>query len=361
MIDDEIRDMQNTLVKAGCFDASVFHDSKEDPCISLGVSKLESALRAARGAQKDLRGMSEYLRERIVQPILAMDKRIEDPQSFDSLRDLVERILTAVDDFKNEQGFVEVYADLFAIYLLILYRCGTPGRESPIIRLILSNLARRKAIELSRTAYRNRLEHLEKAVTIALIAKRYAVYVLATRGFKVLFRNEIDFHSFGKSPENLALQLTNILLKNGIPLTEVTDIVCAGGDLGNLPDGIYVLNETIRKESWKRLANSSLNRGALVAVELRDLLAKQGAGGNIHLSLVSPLSFTTLESYEKSRFFRSDASELGIELKGFVKVTPLKSIAALISEIQRISPDKLNLGLMTLRVSCQESRPACNS
>ena len=30
------------------------------------------------------------------------------------------------------------------------------------------------------------------------------------------------------------------------------------------------------------------------------------------------------------------------------KVTPLKSIAALISEIQRISPDKLNLVLMTL-------------
>jgi phosphate butyryltransferase len=348
MIEDDIRGMQTALVKAGCFDADVFQGINGSTCDGAAASRLETALKAEREAQDNLRRMSNYLRERVVEPILSMDKRIENPADYDKLRDLMERILTAVDDFKREPGFVEVFSDLYAVYLFILYRCGAPGRESPIIRLILSNRARRKAVELSRTDFRDRLDRLEKAVSVAIIAKRYSVYVLASKGFGILFRSEIDFRTHGKSPESLALQIANIFLKNGIPLNEITDIVCAGGDLGNLPDGIYVLNEAMRKESWKRLANSSLNRGALVACELRDLLAKQGAGDGRHLSLVSPLSFTTLESHEKGRFFNREAIASDLGSKGYVKVSPLKSIAALLSETQRISPDKLNLVLMTL-------------
>ena len=108
-----------------------------------------------------------------------------------------------------------------------------------------------------------------------MIAKRYAVYILAARGNRLLFRAEIDFRTYGTSPEQLALQITNLLVENGIQLAEVTDLVCAGGDLGTLPDGTYVLTEKVRNESWKRLPNSSLNRGALVAWELLKLLKIQ--------------------------------------------------------------------------------------
>ena len=66
----------------------------------------------------------------------------------------------------------------------------------------------------------------------------------------------------GKSPERLALELVNLLVKNGVSLSRVTDVVCGGGDLGTLPDGIYVLNDQVRAESLKRLGNSSLNIGA---------------------------------------------------------------------------------------------------
>jgi phosphotransacetylase len=186
-------------------------------------------------------------------------------------------------------------------------------------------------------------------VTIAVISKRYATYVLATKGLRVLFRSEIDFRTFGTSPEALALQITNILLRNGIKLSDVTDVVCGGGDLGTLPDGIYVLTDKVRDESWKRLHNSSLNRGALVALELRNLLRPQGGEKDrINASVCSPLSFSTLGSHQFVLLFREESRELKQSLKGFVKVTPLKSIAALLSEIVEINPERLNLLVMTL-------------
>jgi phosphate butyryltransferase len=261
---------------------------------------------------------------------------------------LLERLLSATDDFRQERQLAKVYGELLAAYVLTLYQYGSPGEKSPIIQMILSNVARRKATELGQAQLQHSLDQLEQTITIALIAKRYAVYVLAVRGFEVLFRSEIDFRTFGTSPEELALQITNLLLKIGVKLSEVTDVVCGGGDLGTVPDGIYVLTEKVRDESWKRLHNSSLNRGALVAWELRNLLRLQGEREVVNASLCSPLSFSTLSPHEVRTLFRAESRELRQSLKGFVKVTPLKSMAALLSEIHRINPENLNLLVMAL-------------
>ncbi|MEJ2716870.1 MAG: phosphate acyltransferase, partial [Deltaproteobacteria bacterium] len=291
---------------------------------------------------------AHFLHDHVVSRILDVQGLTEDHALFDRLRDLLEKILEASGEFKREPGFSKIYGELLSVYILVLYRCGAAGRESPLIRMILTNIARRKAVECNQAQLDKLVEKLDRTITVAIIAKRYAVYVLVTRGLKVLLRSEIDFLTFGKAPESLALQIANLLMKNGVRLSEVSDIVCGGGDLGTLPDGIYVLNTKVRDESWKRLRNSSLNRGALIAYELKEILRNQGEPEKIHLSLVSPLSFTTIGAYEMSSFLKAESQELSHSLRGHVKVTPLKSIAALISEIQTISPDDLNLLVMTL-------------
>jgi hypothetical protein len=174
----------------------------------------------------------------VIAEILRLDRRIRDPDHFSELKGLLESLLSATDDFRHERQLAKVYGELLSVYVLMLYRCGSPGREGPIIQMILSNVARRKAPELGQAQLQDSLNRLERSITVALIAKRYAVYVLAVHRFQVLFRSEIDFRTFGTSPEGLALQITNLLLKNGIKLSEVTDVVCGGGDLG--PHGWYL-------------------------------------------------------------------------------------------------------------------------
>jgi phosphate butyryltransferase len=348
-VDQEIAEVTKALVEADCFDSIIFAEA-QDPAASkpLRVTQLESVLKAAKDVHAQLLRISNFLRSRVINRVLDMDRWIQAPEQYDKLRSLLERLLAGTEEFKREPGFVAVYADLLAVYFLVLYRCGSPGRESAIIRLMLNNVARRKAVESNQAQLTDALRTLEHAVTIAIIAKRYAVYVLATRGLNILFRRELEFRTYGDSPEALALQLVNILLKEGIKLTDVTDIVCAGGDLGTLPDGIYVLNETLRNESLKRLQNSSINRGALVAYELKEILAEQRGRDGIHASLASPLSFTTLESLVTGSFLKADSEELSRQLQGYVKVTPLKGQAALISEAERISQERLNLLVMSL-------------
>ena len=111
------------------------------------------------------------------------------------------------DDFKREPGFSKIYGELLSVYILTLYRCGAAGRESPIIRMILTNIARRKAVECNEAQLDRLFKKLDRSITVAIIAKRYAVYVLVTRGLQVLLRSEIDFLTFGKAPESLALQI----------------------------------------------------------------------------------------------------------------------------------------------------------
>ncbi len=213
---------------------------------------------------------------------------------------------------------------------------------------MLKNIIQRKAHELDREQLDSSLSTLAEKTTIALLAKRYAVYVLASRGLKVLFNVEIDFRTYGKSPEELALQITNFLVKNGVRLAEVTDLVCGGGDLGPLPDGIYNLTERVRDESWKRMQNSSLNRGPLIAWELKRILELQKDGGHINASLCSPLSFATITADDVDSLAKERRFELSGGLKGFVKITPLSATAALLSEIENIKPENLNLLVMTL-------------
>ena len=68
----------------------------------------------------------------------------------------------------------------------------------------------------------------------------------------------------------------------------------------------------------------------------------------MHLSLAGPLSFATLASYELNPFLRPESRELRQELRGHVKITPLKSMSSLICEILRQPQDELNLLVMSL-------------
>jgi phosphate butyryltransferase len=348
-IDREVNEIEKSLIESGYFRPSVFQDQTEvgifDP---ESVSKLERALDAAARAQNDLEIISERLREQVVNRVLDVQDTVVDPQGYTHLETLLRRILNAVDRFKAEPGFVAVYGELLSVYILTLYRLGYPGNKSPLIETLLRNLVRRKAAEINPLECPDLFKKLEDKVTVALITKRHAAYVLAARGLTILFRSEISFRNHGTSPENLALRVINLLVKHGVRLADVTEIVTAGGDLGTLPGGIYVLDERVKSESRKRLSKSSLNRGALVGCALKELLREQGVTARINLSLASPLSFTTLDGQGKDLFLRSGSRSLKESLRGYVKATPLKSIASILSEIQRVPYERLNLVVLTL-------------
>jgi phosphate butyryltransferase len=346
---DITEEFRKALIESGYFDTGPSGDLRALPeTRGPKIEDLQSALAAGRDAQTELGRLSDFLHERAVSRILAVEPGVEDPSWFDEIAAILEKLLAAVAGFKREQGFVTLYGELLSLYVMALLRCGRAGRDSPLIGMILSNRSRYKAIELSQAQADQLLEQLGQKVAIAIITKRYATYILITRGLQILFRGQIDYRTFSKSADALALQITSILLRQGIKLSEVTDIVAAGGDLGALPDGTYVLNEQIRDESLKRQRNSSLNKGALVAWELREILNQQGTSGKIQMSLCSPLSFATLDPHEVRSAWRVEGPELTPAMKGFVKATPLKSVAAVIAEIEKISPDRLNLLTMTL-------------
>lgn len=346
---DKIEELQRAILQSGHFAPDLFESRKSEPRANGAPrTSLHIAVSRAAETQRELERVSQFLHTEVVDNILKLEKTTDNPEMFDRLSSLLERVLAVVEEFRHEQGFVKIYGELLSVYILMLYRRGSPGRQSPVIRLILTNLARRKAMELNEAQLERALAKIERVVTIALIAKRYAVFVLATRGIEVLFRSEIEFRTHGKQPEALALQIGNLLLKHGVNLADVSDVICAGGDLGTLPDGLYVLNEIVRDESLKRLRNSSLNRGALVAYELKEILRSQGDHRRINLSLASPLSFSTLHAHDVGQFLTAESRELNQSLHGYVKVTPLKSVAALVSEILRISQDQLNLLVMAL-------------
>ena len=346
---EEISDLENALICSGCVLPEAFGNRLDlRPDSHLSVSRIESALHAEEEAQQELHRVSQFLREEVVDRVLDMDRWIDDPKDIELLGEFLARLIRAVDEFRTEPSFVAIYADLLAVYLYVLYRCGAPGRESPIIRTILANTSRRKAVELNRRELEDRIRGLERTVTVAIVTKRYAAYALATRGVTVLFRSEISYRDHGKSPEGLALQIANQLRESGVKLSEVSDVICAGGDLGTLPDGIYTLNDRVRDESRKRLGASSLNLGALVACALKEVAAKEGRNEAVHVSLVSPLSFTTLDPRESSLFLKAEKADLTKSIKGYVKATPLKALAALLSELLGIGQDRLNLLVMSL-------------
>ncbi len=347
-VEASINTIKAAAAESGLYSPTVFEDSGSSLTEATQISNVGSILKSARSLHEELQKMADYVRKHVIAKIQEVERHIQEPEQFEKLCGLLERMVVASEDFRKEAELVQIYGDLLSLYILSLYRCGSAGRESPILRMILKNITRRKVIEIDQTQLEDAIHSLKNSICIAIIAKRYATYILVTRGLEIVFRGEVDFRNHGTSPEALALQITNLLLKHGIKLSEITDLVCGGGDIGTLPDGIYVLTEKVRDESWKRLHNSSLNRGALVTWELRQLLRPQGELDRIHASVCSPLSFSTLNSHSVSSLFKEDPRELKQNLKGYVKVTPLKSLAALLSEIQSINPENLNLLVMSL-------------
>jgi phosphate butyryltransferase len=345
----EIKAIWEFLKDSGWFSDEFFAREQTSSALpTQRVSRIHQTLEAARSAQEELAMMSRLLNSRVIDRVLEIESRIRQTDCFDELLDILKKLLTAVDEFKNEPRFASFYGELFSVYLLVLFRSSIPGRESPLIRLMLQNLIRRKAIEIDHTMEQTLLYRIQNRLTVSLITKRYDLFALVTRGLKILFRCEIGFRSHGTAPLKLAQHVVGILVRNGIEISEVTDIVTAGGDIGAVPDGIYVLTDRIRDESFIRLQHCSLNRSALVAWELRRLLQQQGDNTVIAASLASPLSFTTLTSNDTGAFFATSAAGLRESLQGYVKATPLKSLAAVISEIQNLGTEDLNLLVMSL-------------
>lgn len=347
-IDDRIAGLKRAVVESGYFDPKELLGAGDGKDVSApGEPKAEGIVRTCQEARQRLQKLSELVHTAVVEEVLRLNDRIRNPRQFEEIADFLRRMLIVASPYREEKELVGVYGELLSTYLLYLYRLGSPGRESPLIRMILANIARRKAIEMDQLRLANMFDSLQNKVAIALITKRHAAYVLVTRGMEIILRTEIEYHAHGKSPEALALEITNALLRSGVRLSEVTDIICGGGDLGALPDGIYVLTQRIRDETRKRLPNSSLNLGALVAWELREILEKQ-SNRRLNASLCNPLSFSTLRSQDVCSFLKEESTEMSQNLQGFVKVTPLKSVCALLSEVLGITHDHLNLLVLTL-------------
>ena len=343
-----IKGCETLLVDSGYFDAAFF-GARSLPVSEVLPGKLMTELADSSLLMRaKLESLANLIESQVIDKLMEAQQSIQDPEGYSQIGEFAARILDGLQRLRGFQEMTRVFGDMLSIYIMSLYRSGSPGRENLIVKKILLNITARKVVELDEKDVLKIIKKLKNTITIAVISKRYAAYVLAVRGLEVLFRVEIDFATHGSSPEALALQIVNVMLKNGIKLTEVSDVVCGGGDIGTLPDGIYVLTEKVRDESWKRLHNSSLNRGALIAWELAEILRRQKVRGVINVSLCSPLSFSTLQAHDTSMLFRPESYELRQSLKGHVKVTPLKSVAALISQVRRIKQQDLNLLVLTL-------------
>ena len=343
-----IKSCETLLVNSGYFDPSFFSSRSLSASNGIPGKLIGELADSSLSISARLSSLAELIETQVISELQSAQHSLQDPDSYFQVSEFTARLLDGLERLRSFKEIAQVFGNVLSLYILSLYRSAAPGRENMIVKKILLNIAARKVVELDERDVLKIIKKLKNTITVALISKRYAAYVLAVRGLDVLFRAEIDFAALGSSPEALALQIVNIMLKNGIKLTEVTDVVCGGGDLGTLPDGIYVLTEKVRDESWKRLHNSSLNRGALIAWELAEILRRQKAKGVINVSLCSPLSFSTLQAHDTNISFRPESYQLQQSLKGHVKVTPLKSIAALISQIRRIKQQDLNLLVLTL-------------
>ncbi len=343
-----IKRCETLLVDSGYFDPAFFGARSLSGSNGMPGKLIGDLADSSLSISAKLKSLADLIESQVIYKLQVAQQSLQDPDSYFQIAEFTAHILDGLEKLRNFKEMAQVFGDMLSLYILSLHRSASPGRENMIVKKILLNIAARKVVELDERDVLKIIKKLKNTITVAVISKRYAAYVLAVRGMEVLFRAEIDFATHGSSPEALALQTVNIMLKNGIKLTEVSDVVCGGGDLGTLPDGIYVFTEKLRDESWKRLHNSSLNRGALIAWELAEILRRQKSRGVINVSLCSPLSFSTLQAHDTNILFRPESYELRQSLKGHVKVTPLKSIAALISQIRKIKQQDLNLLVLTL-------------
>ncbi|MFH0958518.1 MAG: hypothetical protein V1897_07415, partial [Pseudomonadota bacterium] len=345
-----LHEIDLTLVNSGYFDrtSGVEKPSGQIVAPTYVFPQLQELHRESQNIDASFSQLAFTLSNELLPRLRMLERAAETSEDINILSQLLNHTESLLYEVMDKKEMAPVYGELLSLYITSLSMSAVPGKQHPLIRMILKNVIRRKAPELPKQLVFRALAKLRRTITVAIISKRYAVYVLVTRGFEVLSRGEIDFRSYGTSPEGLALQIMNVLIKDGIKLSDVTDVVCGGGDLGPLTDGIYVLTEKVRDESWKRLHNSSLNRGALIAWELVQLLKSQRGNGPVNASLCSPLSFSTLSTHEMNFLFRPESRALQQSLKGYVKVTPLKSIAAILSELKGLEQDHLNLLVLSL-------------
>ena len=345
-----LQEIDQALVNGGYIDRTSGLENSQGQIIapSYSFSRLKELHKTSLKIDDDFSQLAASMHNEVLPLLRMLESLAQTTDELNLLSQFLNHIESGLSDFRNKKEIVPVYGELLSLYITSLSMSATPGKQHPLIRMILKNIIRRKAPELVKQIVFRALAKLRRTITVAIIAKRYAAYILVTRGFEVLSRGEIDFRSYGTSPEGLALQIMNVLIKDGVKLSDVTDVVCGGGDLGPLTDGIYVLTEKVRDESWKRLHNSSLNRGALIAWELVQFLKSQRGNAAVNASLCSPLSFSTLATHELNFLFRPESRELQQSMNGYVKVTPLKSIAAIISELKGFEQDRLNLLVLSL-------------
>ncbi len=170
--DDGTAEFWSVLIESGYFDSSPSGDARDLPAIRTPkIAEVERALATGRDAQVELYRISHLLHERLVSRILEVERTVRDPRWFDTMLALLEKLREATAGFKREQGFVNLYGELLSVYALILFRCGDPGRDSPIIRMILRNRIRHKAIELNQTQANLLLEQLSRKIAVAIITK----------------------------------------------------------------------------------------------------------------------------------------------------------------------------------------------
>ncbi len=287
-----VRRIKETLVRYGYFDPRSLRDMYDPIQYSVATShKMGKTLRNLAAAEEQLAEILGVFRDQIIPDIYFAGQQGSTPSDFDHLRIFLEQLLSALESSKGIHHLSPIFGDILSTYILSLQKSSGPGRESRITKMILMNMAHRKAGEIDGLSLFNIFRELNRTITISLMAKRYAVYVLVLRGMEILLREEIDYKTHGNNPEVLAEVIATRLETNGIDPGSVTDIVCGGGDVGHLPDGIYVLSERLKDESWKRLHNSSLNRGALVAWGFKKLFKKKYQSDKLNASLCNPLSF----------------------------------------------------------------------
>ena len=191
ILTDQIEKMRTALVESDYFGALLTgSEERSQPATAVDFPRLREVIDTAEKARAALRSIAGLLHEQMVLRILDMEREALDPSWYDRVGDLVKRILAAVSELRRESEFAETFGELLSCYMLTLYRSGAPGRESPLIAMILNNISRRKAIESDRAGINSVIEDLKDTVTVALISKRYAVYVLVTQGLRILFRRK---------------------------------------------------------------------------------------------------------------------------------------------------------------------------
>ena len=162
--------------------------------------EIKEILKRSQGLDDDLTKLGSVLCDKWLPKMRELENAAQTPEDIELVSKYLNRIEAGMDELKNKKEIVTAYGELLSMYITSLSRSATVNRQHPLIRMILKNVVRRKAPELSKQFIFRAFARLRRTITVAIIAKRYGVYVLAVQGLSVLFRSEIDFRTHGVSP-----------------------------------------------------------------------------------------------------------------------------------------------------------------